>query len=315
MKFLKLDYEGKNGVVHYLIGIILFITVGQLLSSIPLFLTKYLYDIPWSKWADLQLNSGYFGVDKNIELLAILLVFVVYLLVLWGIIVFVHKRSLKSYTTGFSYFRWRRMVFSFIIYLSIALLVQWISIVQSGESYTFRSPSWEFFLPLVLIALCLLPFQTAAEEIFVRGYLMQAVAIKSKSVALAILLPSLVFALLHGINPEVYKYGFWIMMTAYFTTALFFAVIAFQDNGLEIPIGFHTANNFLAAVFINYEGSALDTDALFILKNINMEQDLIINLILNVISLIIMHRLLKWSSWKNLLGRVNSYKDISFNPN
>jgi hypothetical protein len=60
------------------------------------------------------------------------------------------------------------------------------------------------------------------------------------------------------------------MQLYYVGAGLFLALIAYFDDGLEMPIGIHTATNLYGALFIKYEGSVLQTDTIWSMKNISV---------------------------------------------
>jgi membrane protease YdiL (CAAX protease family) len=72
---------------------------------------------------------------------------------------------------------------------------------------------------------------------------------------------SLIFGVLHGSNPEVDKLG-PVMMIFYIGTGLVLGIMTLMDDGLELALGFHAANNMFTAVLVTSDWSALQTDAL-----------------------------------------------------
>ena len=78
-----------------------------------------------------------------------------------------------------------------------------------------------------------------------------------------LIITSIIFGLLHGLNPEVEKLG-WIIMIYYMGTGLVLAVFTLMDEGTELAIGFHAANNIIAAVLVTSDWVVFQTDALLI---------------------------------------------------
>ena len=76
-----------------------------------------------------------------------------------------------------------------------------------------------------------------------------------------ILLNGLGFMALHGGNPEI-EHGLpsWLM---YFFWGAFLTLLTLKDNGAELAIGIHVANNVFTGIFMNYKGSALPTNTIF----------------------------------------------------
>lgn len=199
--------------------------------------------------------------NNNLNLLLNLLPFAFLFFLLLGAYYFIHKRSITSLTTTRAKIDIKR------IFTSIAI-VGGLQLITFGISYAMDSSSilWNFqtekFIPLVLIALVLLPLQIGFEEYFFRGYLIQYLGIKTKSIWFPLLTSAFFFGLAHSANPEVAEIGFK-MMVFYIGTGLFLGIITILDQGMELALGFHFINNFLAATLITYEFSALQTDALF----------------------------------------------------
>ncbi len=162
---------------------------------------------------------------------------------------------------------------------------------------------WSSFIPLFFIALILIPFQTAYEEVTFRGYLLQGIATGTKSKIWALVITSLVFGLLHSINPEVKEYGFMATMPSYIGFGLIFGLITLLDDGVELAIGIHTANNFLSAILVSSPHSALVTPAIYSVDKIDPYADMLSLYIFGIIAIIIFSFIYKWN-WKTLGKRV-----------
>ena len=78
-----------------------------------------------------------------------------------------------------------------------------------------------------------------------------------------LIMTSLLFALMHGLNPEVKEYGFLTMMPQYILFGLIFGIITILDDGVEAAIGAHTANNAFLCIMVTTKSSALQTAALY----------------------------------------------------
>jgi hypothetical protein len=121
---------------------------------------------------------------------------------------------------------------------------------------------------LMIIALTILPIQTSFEEIFTRGYLLQRIGFSTRP-WVAVILTAVFFGLLHATNPEVREFGLGIMMLYYISVGVFLALITVLTDGLELALGIHAATNIYGAGFVTYAGSALHTDALVHVSNVN----------------------------------------------
>lgn len=113
----------------------------------------------------------------------------------------------------------------------------------SGELNPFTRTMFDFFV----IVLLLTPFQAAAEEYLFRGYLTQAIGslfpargVEMASRTVAVVIPALIFALMHGIGQEapvfVDRFAFGVVA----------GVLVIATGGLEAAIAMHVLNNYLA---------------------------------------------------------------------
>ncbi|MEI6022174.1 MAG: CPBP family intramembrane glutamic endopeptidase, partial [Bacteroidota bacterium] len=115
----------------------------------------------------------------------------------------------------------------------------------------------------ILIMLIFMPIQSGFEEAVFRGYLMQGFALWFKNGWMALLMTSLLFGLAHMSNPEVGEYGWPMMLSYYAFFALFMGAITLLDEGLELAMGVHLANNMMASVMVCSDHSVIKTYSIF----------------------------------------------------
>jgi len=136
---------------------------------------------------------------------------------------------------------------------------------------------------------------------------MQQVGILAKNRWFPLLLTSVMFGIFHWANPEVAELG-PIIMIFYIGTGLLLGIMTLMDEGLELALGFHFGNNFLAATLVTMEYAALQTDALYVSTS---EESSSLGIILPVlivypIFLLILAKKYKWSGWKEkLFGKIS----------
>jgi len=123
-----------------------------------------------------------------------------------------------------------------------------------------------------------------------------------------LIVTSVGFGVFHGANPEVGAMGI-IVMVFYIGTGLLLGIMTLMDEGLELALGFHFGNNFLAATLVTADWSALQTDALFLSTaevGVNPLMEVIIPvLVVYPIILWILAKKYKWTHWKEkLFGRI-----------
>ena len=158
-------------------------------------------------------------------------------------------------------FDWGRVFLSFFLVFIILLITTGIQIYFSDN--IVWNLEWVRFIPLVIISIVMIPFQTTLEELLFRGYLMQGLKIKLGSNIIAVLLSGCCFGLMHIGNPEIEAIGYHVL-SYYIIIGIFLGCLAVFDNGLELSIGFHAANNIFAALIVSNDWQVFQTDALFL---------------------------------------------------
>ncbi len=96
-------------------------------------------------------------------------------------------------------------------------------------------------------------------------------------------------------------------MFFYIGTGFFLGILTLMDDGLELALGFHAANNLTAALLVTAEWTAFQTDSLY--RDISEPElgwDVLIPLlVLYPILLFVFAKKYGWKNWsEKLLGRV-----------
>ena len=293
---------------YFLVGPLIIFTFWQIIGAIPLgvgfALNADFENLEMDGSNDMMAMFSVFP-SKNIGLALFLLTFAFGCLGLYLTIKFIHNQSIKSLTTSRDKIDYSRIFYSFFLVVGITVLFMPIDLFLSPDEYelTFNLNQ---FLILVIICLTLLPLQTSFEEYLIRGYLLQGIGITTKSRFLAFTIPSILFGLLHFANPEIDKLGNAFIF-AYIFMGFFLGLITMMDEGLELALGWHYANNLMAALFITADWSVLQTDSIY--KYIG-EPDITSQILpaLVIFPLLIYHFSVKykWSGWKEkLFGKVD----------
>ena len=293
---------------YFLVGPLIIFTFWQIIGAIPLgvgfALNADFENLEMDGSNDMMAIFSVFP-SKNIGLALFLLTFAFGCLGLYLTIKFIHNQSIKSLTTSRDKIDYTRIFYSFFLVVGITVLFMPIDLFLSPDEYelTFNLNQ---FLILVIICLTLLPLQTSFEEYLIRGYLLQGIGITTKSRFLAFTIPSILFGLLHFANPEIDKLGNAFIF-AYIFMGFFLGLITMMDEGLELALGWHYANNLMAALFITADWSVLQTDSIY--KYIG-EPDITSQILpaLVIFPILIYHFSVKykWSGWKEkLFGKVN----------
>jgi len=231
-----------------------------------------------------------------------MLPFVIGILVLFIWVKYLHKQTIVSLTTSRKKVDWKRIFFSFSLW-------SLFTIGSTIALYFLRPEDFQLnfkpipFLILVVVACFLIPIQTSFEEYLFRGYIMQGIGLATRRKLLPLLITSFTFGLMHIANPEVEKMGN-ILLIYYVGTGLFLGVITLMDEGLELALGFHAANNLVGALLVTSDWSAFQTDSIF--KDRSSPSagfDVLLPVfIVFPLILFIFSKKYNWSNWKEKLA-------------
>lgn len=294
MKYLEQTTTENKRFVDYLKGSLIFIFFN-FLGQIPL----SLYIISQSDLVgEFTSHQDLFSkLPSNLTLFLILLPFAVVLPFIYLVVTRLHQRSFLSLITSRDRVDYKKILFSFFLWGAVSALMVIFDYMMSPEDYV-----WNFkpltFLILLLISIVMIPLQTSMEELIFRAYLMQGFGVLFKNRWMPLLITSILFGLLHIWNPEIDKLGIHLIWY-YICTGLFLGVITLMDEGLELALGFHAANNLVTALLVTASWTAFQTESLLI---DNSEPSLGMELI---ITLVVIYPLLafifakkyKWKSW------------------
>lgn len=312
MNYIQQVYKGRNDWYYWLITLVLVLFGWQIVGVIPLVVVAVTTAADLDEFIAAAANNFMsLGIDKNLFLLLIISTFVGGLLFLILGIKALHKRDLKSLITSRKKVDWKRFWFGFITWGTLVAVLTFIGIFITPEDYTFNFNAQPFFI-LVFISFLFLPLQTSFEELFFRGYLMQGLGRLSKNRWLPLIVTSVGFGLLHGANPEVQKLGY-ITMVFYIGTGFFYGITTLLDEGLELALGLHAANNIFAAFLVTTDWMVFQTDALFIdISEPNVSFDMFIPVVvLYPLMLYVFSKKYGWKNWKEkLTGKIEAPSDF-----
>ncbi len=297
MKHLSNAFEGHNQWWRYLILFIASLLGGQTIGGIPLMAVMF-YKI-FASGGDIQPNPenmadlSVYGIGQNLGLFLMILPFLASLIILLLLFKPFHRRHFKTLFSGLGKIRWYRFFTAAILWAVLSAVYYFTDYALNPENFTWNFQAGNFIV-LVLISVSLIPFQASYEEVIFRGYLAQGFAVWTKNRILVVLIPSVLFGLMHSLNPEVGAFGFWIMMPQYIFFGLLFGILTVLDDGIELAMGAHTANNVFMSIFITNEVSVLQTPALMIQQTIEPVKELIALVTLGLLFFIILSFLYKW---------------------
>lgn len=307
--FFDLGRTGRNEWWMYFLGFLI-VAAGYIMGQflvVGVVLWKIYMD-PNLDETDLEIFSkdmdfSPLGINSNLGLLLLLMMFVLALLALIYVVKNIHQKKLKDLIT-FNKINWGKILFGFALWFGMALLIESVSYYMdpSGYEYTFNLSS---FLPLLLIAIFILPLQTSFEELLFRGYLMQGFGLASSHKWIPLAITSVAFGLIHMFNPEVREFGVITMMFYYVSAGLFLGILTIMDDSLELALGVHAATNMYGTLMVGYNGSAIKTDSILKTNDINPTLMTGVFIISAVLFYIVCSKKYNWNSISKIFEPIN----------
>jgi membrane protease YdiL (CAAX protease family) len=242
-------------------------------------------------------------LDANLFLVLTLFSFVFALVGLYFVVEKLHHQKFITIITSRAKLDWKRVFLSFGVWSLVSILAFFIAYALDPSTII-----WQFkpipFLVLFCITIVLMPIQTTTEELVFRGYLMQGFYNLAQNKWFPLLMTSIIFGTMHIFNPEVEKMGYLILVY-YIGTGLFLGIITLMDEGTELALGFHAANNMVASLLVTTDFTVFQTPSIFkdiSEPSINFEIFIPI-LVLFPLLLYFFSKMYKWNNWKDkLLG-------------
>ena len=306
--FLKSAYLGSNKWYLYLVTLFL-VFVGVIIGQLPflgiIMLKSVEGNLDQTDLAEMteSMDFSAIGLDQNLTIFLMLLAFVVGLIFLWIGVRFIHQKPFEALINPSLKINWKKIFFSFSLWLCMALVLELVFYFFNPDIYTFQFQPDKFFI-LLLIALFIFPLQTSFEEFVFRGYLMQGISLISRKRWYPLLVTSTLFGVMHIMNPEVQAFGLELSMTYYIGVGLFLGILTLMDDGLELALGVHAATNIYSALFVTFDDSAIQTAALFHTSEINMGWMLVGFFLTAIVFIVIVSKKYSWGSWENCFGKV-----------
>ncbi len=260
--YIASAFKIKHEPWRYLIGLGISI-MGVFVFSLP-HLLGILYKTFNGSVDQSQLDNTSYLLslfDKNINLCFVLLPFVGGLVFLILSVKFLHQQSFLQLTTSRKQIDWKRFWFALILWGSISVGLIFVDYFSNPSHYEYNFKLRPFLI-LFFLSIILVPLQTSFEEYVFRGYLMQGIGVFAKNKWIPLVTTSLIFGLLPIANPEIEKLGY-VLLIYYVGTGFFLGVITLMDDGLELALGFHLANNLFTALLVTADWTAFQTHSVF----------------------------------------------------
>jgi membrane protease YdiL (CAAX protease family) len=227
------SYVWWHSVLGVVFGLSLFLLVTTVVS-------QALVLAFWATTAGDQPYPDYFakafGFELPLGMLAVNLGLAALIPIAWALMALVHHMAPRWLSSVQPRIRWRYLFACLAIAAVVLNGVMLLSTtVDKGLSFHPQQGLWGFLVVIVLTS----PIQAAAEEIFFRGYLLQALGSLIVRPWFGVVASALVFALLHGTQ----NVPLFIDRLAF---GLLAGLLVWRTGGLEAGIAAHVINNVFA---------------------------------------------------------------------
>jgi membrane protease YdiL (CAAX protease family) len=307
MNHLESTFTGKNSFWRYLLMFAAILIAANTIGAIPLILSLLVRsgtDIAvFSKYAANPNDFSIIGLGPNAGLLIVLCPFIAGLLAFIILVKPLNHRSLKTTINGTKKIRWNRFFISAAVWMVLSAVYLFSYLQLDPSNFTLNSRI-DSLIILSIISILFIPLQASLEEILFRGYLMQGFAALVKNRWFPLIMTSVLFGLLHGLNPEVKEFGFFTMMPQYIVFGLIFGIITILDDGIEAAMGAHAANNIFLCIMVTSESSALQTPAVYVQNTIHPWMEFVALLVTGIIFISILKIIFKWDTFSILFKKI-----------
>ena len=304
--FMAAAFKGNNAFWRYFTGVVSPFIVSNIIGSLPLvavMMTNTVAGTIPQKGGMPDFEA--MGVNLNLGFVLTVFPFILALLTIILLVKPLHQREFSTVVNGGRKIRWGRLFFAAFVWMAVS--AAWLVWSLKSDPGNFRlNNTSQSLIILAVLALALIPFQAAFEEILFRGYLMQGLAVWTRNRWLPVLLTSVLFGLMHGLNPEVKQYGFLTMMPQYIFFGLVFAVLTMFDDGIELAIGAHAANNVFLSVLITHSDMALQTPAMYEQIEIYPWKEFAGLVEMSLVFLVIIALVYRWKDFRKLYARITT---------
>ena len=286
--FADLAVLGRNAWWRYLICIVV-IAVATICLQFAMFYAAAWFGVRIDEGAMAGGVASYgpIGLDAYAF---VMLSIAVMLPVTMAAVRWVHRRPALTLLTGRQSFAWSACLRSAgAVLATVAIMaVAWKLVWPEDIRFVFDPGRFFLFLPFILV---LTPLQVLAEEVVFRGYILQGVARLTGLWLIRLLVPAILFTIVHIPNEE-FQAGGWWAAADYAVIALYLGFLTLRGNGLEYATGVHLGLNTSFFVIVGYSQTWLRTPSIFLIDGYDFRIGLIGTLIICLVHyLAVMRRL------------------------
>lgn len=189
------------------------------------------------------------------------------LLATLAVVAWMHGRPVGTLFAPPGQFRWSRVFAGAAVWLVLFTAATCVEAVLFPGNVR-RNEQFGAEAALLAAGLLLIPLQTTAEEVFFRGYLLQASYRWTRKPLLLCALSGLLFLLPHLGNIEA-SHG-WAAWTQWAVMGAFLAALTLRTRSLDLAIGVHAANNLAAFLLVGTKEASLPAVSLFVSESPNL---------------------------------------------
>ena len=306
--FIAQGFKKDSEFWKYLLGSLI-VFIASIMGQVPLLLAILVKSFTSKKMPSAE-SDIYKLFEPNLLLFLILISFVFALVGLYFVVRKLHNQSFISVVTSRNKIDWKRVFFAFGIWalFSSSMIVTSFFVDPSEIKLQFNLIP---FLILAVITLVLMPIQTSTEELVFRGYLMQGFFNLARNKWFPLVMTSVIFGTMHIFNPEVQKMGYLILVY-YIGTGLFLGIITLMDEGTELALGFHAANNMMAALLITSDFTVFQTHSVFKdLSEPSLDYEAFLPVfVIYPLLIFLFSKVYKWKNWNEKL--IGNHKNLQF---
>ena len=228
------SYVWWRSLLGALLGVSMFLLLTGVVSQAVVTLSWTLTAADYS-FADYYREA--FSFERPAGMLATNLGIATLIPIAWALMAGVHQMRPRWLSSVGPRIRWRYLLGSLVVAVVALNGVLALSSLFDDEDLRFDpQPGLWLFLVVILLTS---PLQAIAEEVFFRGYLLQALGSLVAQPWFGVVVSAVVFALLHGVqNPPLFA--------ARLAFGLLAGILVWRTGGLEAPIAAHIVNNVCA---------------------------------------------------------------------
>lgn len=186
---------------------------------------------------------------------------------LWITVRFLHKRSFQSLFGPAKRVNWRHFRKGLMVAIGVSVVAVVVQFIHSAlQPATYGAPvtqnmSLLNWLTILAPALILILMQIFAEELVFRGYILQQLRARFRSIWIWAIIPSVVFGILH-FDPATYGINAVFYVTHTTVIGIVLAVVTIRTGNIGAAAGLHFGNNAMLT-FSGTKGT-LDGFSLFL---------------------------------------------------